>query len=309
MATAGAGRIAQLDAAEEGLCFGRLDLVEGERRYVGRIGILDEDGDFEPLLLDWRAPAARPFYVATSAAPQGVRRRRNIRTRFRSVVGIDDDVLDLDITADGDASGLVGEGALLAALTAGRTGRMRDVVETIQAEQDHAIRSELRGVLVVQGGPGTGKTAVALHRAAYLLYTYRERLAKRGVLIVGPNPTFLRYVSHVLAGAGGDQRGAGHGRRDVPGRAGLARRRAGGRRDQGPRGDGGPDRRRGAGPAAGARGRAGSGLRGREVPAGPGDLHGRPGAGPQGEPAAQPGPQGVRRAHHRHAWPGRSWTG
>ncbi|MEY9934757.1 DNA helicase IV [Catenulispora sp. GP43] len=202
LATAGAGRIAQLDAAEEGLCFGRLDLVEGERRYVGRIGILDEDGDFEPLLVDWRAPAARPFYVATSAAPQGVRRRRSIRTRFRTVVEIDDDVLDLDIAADGDASGLVGEGALLAALTAGRTGRMRDVVETIQAEQDHAIRSELRGVLVVQGGPGTGKTAVALHRAAYLLYTYRERLAKRGVLIVGPNPTFLRYVSHVLPALG-----------------------------------------------------------------------------------------------------------
>ncbi|MBW8806882.1 MAG: AAA family ATPase, partial [Catenulisporales bacterium] len=171
-------------------------------RYIGRIGILDDDGDFEPLLLDWRAPAARPFYVATSAAPQGVRRRRSIRTRFRTVVGLDDDVLDLDVAADGEASGLVGEGALLAALTAGRTGRMRDVVETIQAEQDHAIRSELRGVLVVQGGPGTGKTAVALHRAAYLLYTYRERLAKRGVLIVGPNPTFLRYVSHVLPALG-----------------------------------------------------------------------------------------------------------
>ncbi|MEY9891534.1 DNA helicase IV [Catenulispora sp. MAP5-51] len=202
LATAGSVRIAQLDAAEEGLCFGRLDLVEGERRYVGRIGILGDDGDFEPLLVDWRAPAARPFYVATSAAPQGVRRRRSIRTRFRTVVGIDDDVLDLDIAAEGDASGLVGEGALLAALTAGRTGRMRDVVETIQAEQDHAIRSELRGVLVVQGGPGTGKTAVALHRAAYLLYTYRERLAKRGVLIVGPNPTFLRYVSHVLPALG-----------------------------------------------------------------------------------------------------------
>ena len=202
LATAGAGRVAQLDAAEEGLCFGRLDLDGGERRYVGRIGILDDDGDFEPLLLDWRAPAARPFYVATSAAPQGVRRRRSIRTRFRTVVGVDDDVLDLDVAADGDASGLVGEGALLAALTTGRTGRMRDVVETIQAEQDQAIRSELRGMLVVQGGPGTGKTAVALHRAAYLLYTYRERLAKRGVLIVGPNPTFLRYVSHVLPALG-----------------------------------------------------------------------------------------------------------
>jgi DNA helicase IV len=202
LAAGGAGRLAQLDAAEEGLCFGRLDLAEGERRYVGRIGILDEGGDFEPLLLDWRAPAARPFYVATSAAPQGVRRRRSIRTRFRTVVGVDDDVLDLDAAADGDTSGLVGEGALLAALTAGRTGRMRDVVETIQAEQDQAIRSELRGVLVVQGGPGTGKTAVALHRAAYLLYTHRERLAKRGVLIVGPNPTFLRYVSHVLPALG-----------------------------------------------------------------------------------------------------------
>jgi DNA helicase IV len=202
LAVGGAGRLAQLDAAEEGLCFGRLDLAEGERRYVGRIGILDEGGDFEPLLLDWRAPAARPFYVATSAAPQGVRRRRSIRTRFRTVVGVDDDVLDLDAAADGDTSGLVGEGALLAALTAGRTGRMRDVVETIQAEQDQAIRSELRGVLVVQGGPGTGKTAVALHRAAYLLYTHRERLAKRGVLIVGPNPTFLRYVSHVLPALG-----------------------------------------------------------------------------------------------------------
>ncbi|GAA1960895.1 AAA family ATPase [Catenulispora subtropica] len=201
-ATAGAGRLAQLDAAEEGLCFGRLDLDSGERRYIGRIGILDDDGDFEPLLLDWRAPAARPFYVATSAAPQGVRRRRSIRTRFRTVVGLDDDVLDLDVAVDGEDSGLVGEGALLAALTAGRTGRMRDVVETIQAEQDHAIRSELRGVLVVQGGPGTGKTAVALHRAAYLLYTYRERLVKRGVLIVGPNPTFLRYVSHVLPALG-----------------------------------------------------------------------------------------------------------
>ncbi|MBS2552207.1 AAA family ATPase [Catenulispora sp. NL8] len=202
LATAGAGRVAQLDAAEEGLCFGRLDLTGGERHYVGRIGILDDDGDFEPLLLDWRAPAARPFYVATSAAPQGVRRRRSIRTRFRTVVGVDDDVLDLDAAAEGDTSGLVGEGALLAALSAGRTGRMRDVVETIQAEQDHAIRSELRGMLVVQGGPGTGKTAVALHRAAYLLYTYRERLAKRGVLIVGPNPTFLRYVSHVLPALG-----------------------------------------------------------------------------------------------------------
>ena len=204
-----AGRVGQLEAAEHGLCFGRLDLAEGGRRYVGRIGILDEESDYEPLLVDWRAPAARPFYVATAAAPAGVRRRRHIRTRLRTVVGLDDDALDLaalDPTAAGSAdephSELVGEGALMAAVTAGRTGRMRDVVETIQAEQDHAIRADLGGVLVVQGGPGTGKTAVALHRAAYLLYTHRERLSRRGVLIVGPNATFLQYISQVLPGLG-----------------------------------------------------------------------------------------------------------
>ena len=203
------GRTGRLAAAEHGLCFGRLDLAEGGRRYVGRIGLLDEDSDYEPLLVDWRAPAARPFYVATAAAPVGVRRRRHIRTRLRTVVGLDDDALDLAAldpagadSAGAPLSGLVGEGALLAAVTAGRTGRMRDVVETIQAEQDHAIRSGLGGVLVVQGGPGTGKTAVALHRAAYLLYTHRERLSRRGVLIVGPNATFLQYISQVLPGLG-----------------------------------------------------------------------------------------------------------
>src|SRR6202011_2102384 len=144
---------------------------------------------YEPLLVDWRAPVARPFYVATAAAPAGVRRRRHIRTRLRTVVGLDDDALDLidADSADDPLSDLVGEGALMAAVTAARTGRMRDVVETIQAEQDRAIRADLGGVLVVQGGPGTGKTAVALHRAAYLLYTHRERLSRRGVLIVGPN--------------------------------------------------------------------------------------------------------------------------
>jgi DNA helicase IV len=199
-ATEQAGRLAQLEAAENGLCFGRLDLAGDELLYIGRIGMLDEDADFEPLLVDWRAPAARPFYVATAGAPAGVRRRRHIRTRLRTVVGLDDDALDLD--AAGSSPGLVGEAALLSAMTANRTGRMRDVVETIQAEQDRAIRAELGGVLVVQGGPGTGKTAVALHRAAYLLYTHRERLARRGVLIVGPNPTFLQYISHVLPALG-----------------------------------------------------------------------------------------------------------
>ena len=199
-------RLVQLDAAEDGLCFGRLDLETGERRYIGRIGILDDEDDYEPLLIDWRAPAARAFYTATSAVPQGVRRRRHIHTRLRTVTGIDDDALGrgvLDPTSTTDSSSpLVGEAALLASLATARTGRMRDVVETIQTEQDAVIRDELRGILVVQGGPGTGKTAVALHRAAYLLYTHRERLARRGVLIVGPNPTFLRYISHVLPALG-----------------------------------------------------------------------------------------------------------
>ena len=199
-------KIVQLDAAEDGLCFGRLDLESGERRYVGRIGILDDQDDYEPLLIDWRAPAARAFYTATSAVPQGVRRRRHIHTRLRTVTGIDDDALGLGVLAENasadSSSPLVGEAALLASLTTARTGRMRDVVETIQTEQDAVIRDDLRGILVVQGGPGTGKTAVALHRAAYLLYTHRERLARRGVLIVGPNQTFLRYISYVLPSLG-----------------------------------------------------------------------------------------------------------
>src|SRR5690606_25730150 len=122
-------------------------------------------------------------------APEGVRRRRHITLRGRRVVGLDDEILDRDAAAGEE--GLTGEAALLAAVNAGRTGRMRDIVETIQAEQDEIIRSDHRGVLVVQGGPGTGKTAVALHRAAYLLYTHRH-LAERGVLVVGPNAAFLR---------------------------------------------------------------------------------------------------------------------
>ncbi|GIE89292.1 DNA helicase [Actinoplanes regularis] len=187
-----AERLAQYDAVEQGLCFGRLDRRDGERLHIGRIGIHDTD---HPLLVDWRAPAARPFYVATAITPYGVTLRRHIRTRDRTVVELDDELLDLDAATDHT---LVGEAALLSALTANRTGRMRDIVETIQAEQDRVIRAEPGGVLVVQGGPGTGKTAVALHRAAYLLYTYREQLSARGVLIVGPNTTFLRYISQVL---------------------------------------------------------------------------------------------------------------
>jgi DNA helicase IV len=192
---------AQLDAVENGLCFGRLDFTGDETRHIGRIGIFDESRDFEPLLMDWRAPAARPFYLATAAAPEGVRRRRHIRTAGREVVAVDDEVLDLAQVAAGRPAkreALTGEAVLLAALGAKRSGRMRDIVETIQAEQDRIIRAGLSGVLVVQGGPGTGKTAVALHRAAYLLYTHRRELSTRGVLVVGPNATFLRYISRVL---------------------------------------------------------------------------------------------------------------
>jgi DNA helicase IV len=195
-----ADRLAQLDAAEDRLCFGRLDLGDGSRLYVGRIGLLDDDR--EPLLVDWRAPAAQPFYRATPAAPCGVVRRRHLKTRARVVLDFEDDVLDLDALSEAEREGLNGEAALLAALGASRTGRMTDIVATIQAEQDRVIRSELPGILVVQGGPGTGKTAVALHRAAYLLYTHRERLARRGVLVVGPNPTFLRYIEQVLPSLG-----------------------------------------------------------------------------------------------------------
>jgi DNA helicase IV len=196
-------RLVALDAAESGLCFGRLDRRDADvPRYVGRIGLQAEDGAEEPLLVDWRAPAAQPFYTATPLHDLGVRRRRHIRTRGRTVVSIADETLDLDDPDVAQRSGLAGESVLLAALNATRTGRMTDIVRTIQAEQDRIIRADHRGVLVVQGGPGTGKTAVALHRAAYLLYTHRERLARSGLLIVGPSPTFLRYIADVLPSLG-----------------------------------------------------------------------------------------------------------
>ncbi|TDC29199.1 ATP-binding domain-containing protein, partial [Micromonospora sp. KC213] len=193
-----ADQVEQFSAVENGLCFGRLDGDDGTRHYIGRIGIFDTTGDYDPLLMDWRAPAARPFYLATAANPQGVRRRRHLRTRQRKVTAINDEVLDITTASPTAHEELTGEASLLAALNAGRTGRMRDIVETIQVEQDRIIRADLPGVLVVQGGPGTGKTAVALHRAAYLLYTHRRELATRGVLLVGPNATFLRYISQVL---------------------------------------------------------------------------------------------------------------
>ncbi|MER7451472.1 ATP-binding domain-containing protein [Nocardia beijingensis] len=200
--------LAKYDAAEHGLCFGRIDLdgEQDEYRYIGRLGILDEKDDYESLLLDWRAPLARPFYLATTAAPDGVTRRRHIRSRNRQVTAINDEYLDLDAARRAGVTGADGgvgsESALLSALNAARTGHMNDIVETIQHEQDAIIRSEHKSVLVVQGGPGTGKTAVALHRAAYLLYTYRQQLAKSGVLIIGPNATFLDYIGQVLPSLG-----------------------------------------------------------------------------------------------------------
>jgi DNA helicase IV len=195
-------QVAQLDAAENGLCFGRLEFTDGSRSYIGRIGLHADNETYDQLLMDWRADAARPFYLATAASPGDVRVRRHIASRGREVLRLDDEVLDLAAADPTRHEGLTGEAALLAALAASRTGRMRDIVETIQAEQDRIIRARLPGVLVVQGGPGTGKTAVALHRAAYLLYTYRRQLEKRGVLVVGPNSTFLRYIGQVLPSLG-----------------------------------------------------------------------------------------------------------
>ena len=193
-------RLAQLNAVESGLCFGRLDMIGGDRHHIGRIGLTDDRHD--TLLVDWRAPVAEPFYRATATDPLGLVRRRHLRTRGRRLLDVEDDVFDLEHLSDEDKATLGGEGALLAALTARRTGRMRDIVETIQAEQDRIIRAEPSGVLVVQGGPGTGKTAVALHRAAYLLYTHRDLLARTGVLVVGPNAVFLRYIEQVLPSLG-----------------------------------------------------------------------------------------------------------
>ncbi|MER7705412.1 ATP-binding domain-containing protein [Kitasatospora sp. NPDC097605] len=198
-----ARRAARLDAVERGLCFGRLDHRDGTVRYLGRIGLTDELTDtYEPVLVDWRAPAARPFYTATPADPGELVRRRHLHTRGRTLTGLDDEALDLGALDEPGRRGLVGEAALLAALERERTGRMAGVVATIQAEQDRVIRAPLPGALVVQGGPGTGKTVTALHRAAYLLYTHRAVLERRGVLLIGPNPAFLRYIDQVLPALG-----------------------------------------------------------------------------------------------------------
>ncbi|MGK5740353.1 HelD family protein [Micromonospora sp. URMC 103] len=193
-----AARLRALDAEAEGLVFGRLDFDDGETYHIGRLGVRE---DREPLLVDWRAPAAEPFYRATPGEPLGVVRRRVIICRGSTVVDLDDDVLSPD---DVDGLRVLGEGALLAALCRSRGPRMRDIVTTIQREQDAAIRAPARGVTVITGGPGTGKTQVALHRAAYLLYTDRARFAGGRILVVGPSTVFTTYISRVLPSLGED---------------------------------------------------------------------------------------------------------
>lgn len=186
-------RINQLNAVDDRLVFGRLDTDDNVQRHIGRIGLSDDQRT--RLLVDWRAPEAAPFYQATAANRQEVAQRRHIMMTGRTVESFEDDILSA--TDSGEASH-----ALLSAVSAPRTGAMGDIVATIQREQDEIIRDEMRGVLVVQGGPGTGKTAVALHRAAYLLYTHRERLAKNGVLLVGPSQAFMNYIDQVLPSLG-----------------------------------------------------------------------------------------------------------
>ena len=202
-----ARRIAQLDAAHEGLVFGRLDLqhsVDREPRYIGRIGLRDEHRD--SLLIDWRAPAAAVFYQATAADPRMVVRRRVLRSSGSRVVGVEDELLDSEALAELESDGvelpIIGEGALMAQLSRARDRQMHSIVATIQAEQDRAIRAPSRGVTSISGGPGTGKTVVALHRAAYLLYTDRRRYESGGVLVVGPSGVFMRYIERVLPSLG-----------------------------------------------------------------------------------------------------------
>ncbi|MFJ4593718.1 MULTISPECIES: HelD family protein [unclassified Kitasatospora] len=192
-----AGEVRRLEGAGHGLVFGRLDTADGTTLRIGRLG-LHTEADELPLLVDWRAEAARPFYEATPVHPMGLRRRRHLRLDGRTVAAVSDELLD---GSDPTREDVIGDGPLLEALSARRTGRMGAAVATLQAEQDAIVRSRHRGVTVVQGGPGTGKTVVALHRAAYVLYAF-PRAAERGVLVLGPNTRFLDYICQVLPSLG-----------------------------------------------------------------------------------------------------------
>jgi hypothetical protein len=196
-----ARRRRMLDSEHEGLVFGRLDMHGDEVRYVGRLGL--RDGDARSLVIDWRAPAAAPFYRATAHEPMQVIRRRMIASAGERVTSVEDDLLDPD-AAPADMR-VIGDGALVASLAKATGTGMRDIVATIQREQDDAIRSPAGGVTIVRGGPGTGKTAVALHRAAFLLYSDRQRFAGGGVLVVGPSPVFVTYIARVLPSLGEDE--------------------------------------------------------------------------------------------------------
>ena len=204
-------RLAQLDLGDAALVFGRIDRYaespdKVESFHIGRLAVADEQR--EPVVIDWRAPVAEPFYRATGRETMGLARRRHFAVHGRQLLGIEDELFGeghIGVGADvGDELpvGLRGYSTLLAALERGRTGQLGDIVATIQSEQDEIIRSPQPGVLVVQGGPGTGKTVVALHRAAYLLYTYRFPLEDQGVLVIGPNRVFLRYIERVLPSLG-----------------------------------------------------------------------------------------------------------
>ncbi len=198
-----AQRLRALDAEYEGLVFGRLDMTDHEIRHIGRLGL--RDSKYEPLVIDWRAPGAAPFYQATAEEPLGVVRRRVIRCSGPKVLDVEDDLLDVAAATDDHAAvAVVGDGALLATLARAKTDRMRDIVATIQREQDEAIRAPATGVTLIEGGPGTGKTAVALHRAAHLLYRDRRRYEGAGVLLIGPSPVFMSYVERVLPSLGED---------------------------------------------------------------------------------------------------------
>jgi len=209
-------RLTDLDLGDSALVFGRIDRVDEsgdddgtgvESFRIGRLAVADDQS--EPVVIDWRAPVAEPFYRATGREPMGLLRRRHFAVEGRTLLGLEDELFGEGHLGLGDDEGLSSSGpslrgysTLIASLERGRTGALGDIVASIQAEQDEIIRSPQAGVLVVQGGPGTGKTVVALHRAAYLLYTHRFPLEDQGVLVIGPNRVFLRYIERVLPSLG-----------------------------------------------------------------------------------------------------------